>query len=144
MVVAAGGMFWLHHLTTQSTYAADVLGPLAMLGFGMGFVVAPSISAATAGVAARDAGVGSAMVNTSQQIGGAIAAAFLSTIFLHAVTSYLGAHMASPAAHNAAAVHGYSTVFGVSTLIFIGRGRTNRAAFCQAGNSWSGRPPHHQ
>lgn len=120
MVVAAGGMLWLHQLAAQSTYVADVLGPLVILGLGMGFVVAPSISAATAGVAPRDAGVGSAMVNTSQQIGGAIGTALLSTIFLQAVNSYLGSHMPSQAAHNAAAVHGYATVFGICTLFFVG------------------------
>jgi EmrB/QacA subfamily drug resistance transporter len=120
MVVGAGGMLWLHQLTSLSSYAAAVLGPLVILGFGMGFVVAPSITAATAGIAPQDAGVGSAMVNTSQQIGGAIGAALLSTIFLQAVNSYVGAHAAGQATHNAAAVYGYATVFGVCTLIFTG------------------------
>ena len=97
-----------------------MLGPLVILGLGMGFVVAPSISAATAGVAPRDAGVGSAMVNTSQQIGGAIGTALLSTIFLQAVNSYLGSHVPSHAAHDAATVYGYATVFGTCTLFFVG------------------------
>lgn len=120
MVVAAGGMLWLHQLNPQSAYAADVLGPLIILGLGMGFVVAPSISAATAGVASRDAGVGSAMVNTSQQIGGAIGTALLSTIFLQAVNSYLGSHLPSRAAYSAATIYGYATVFGICTLFFVG------------------------
>jgi len=120
MMVAAGGMLWLNQLSPHSHYAGAVLGPLLILGLGMGFVVAPSINAATAGIAPEDAGVGSAMVNTSQQIGGAIGAALLSTIFLQAVNSYAGSHAPSLAARSAAPVYGYATVFGVCALIFTG------------------------
>ena len=48
MATAAAGMFWLRHLTESSTYAGDVLGPLIVLGLGVGLTFAPAIATATA------------------------------------------------------------------------------------------------
>ncbi|HZC54203.1 MAG TPA: MFS transporter [Mycobacterium sp.] len=120
MLIAAGGMFWLAHLDVHSTYAGNVFGPLLALGVGMGLTFAPAIATATAGVADADAGVGSAMVNTSQQIGGAIGTAALSTIFASAMTRYMTSHRPpSPALRPAAAIHGYTVAFGVSCGLFL-------------------------
>jgi EmrB/QacA subfamily drug resistance transporter len=119
MFVAACGMFWLAHLDARSTYWADVLGPLIVLGVGMGLTIAPAIAAATAGVKRKEAGVASAMVNTSQQIGGAIGTAALSTVFASALTRYVANHQPpGPGTRAAAAVHGYSVAFGVSCGLF--------------------------
>jgi hypothetical protein len=95
------------------------------LGLGLGTSLAPAITTATAGVDAADAGVGSAMVNTSQQIGGAVGAAALSAVFTNAVAEYLTSHHpdspgAAAALQAAAAIHGYSAVFTVSACIFLG------------------------
>lgn len=125
MLIAAGAMWWLSQLSVDSTYAADVLGPMFVLGLGLGTSLAPSITTATAGIDAADAGVGSAMVNTSQQIGGAVGAAALSAVFANAVTEYLTSHRpTSPrgatAVQAAAAIHGYSAAFTVSAFIFLG------------------------
>jgi predicted MFS family arabinose efflux permease len=124
MLIAAGAMWWLSHLSVDSTYAADVLGPMFVLGLGLGASLAPSITTATAGVAAADAGVGSAMVNTSQQIGGAVGAAALSAVFTNAVADYLTTHhpdtpRAAAAVQAAAAIHGYAAAFTVSAFIFL-------------------------
>ena len=119
MTTAAAGMFWLQHLTESSTYAADVLGPLIVLGLGVGMTFAPAIATATAGVPDDDAGVGSAMVNTSQQIGGAIGTAVLSTIFTSALTRYMTSHPPGPRAHPAAAIHGYTVAFSVACGLFL-------------------------
>jgi hypothetical protein len=119
MTTAAAGMFWLQHLTESSTYGADVLGPLIVLGLGVGMTFAPAIATATAGVPDDDAGVGSAMVNTSQQIGGAIGTAVLSTIFTSALTRYMTSHPPGPRAHAAAAIHGYAVAFSVACGLFL-------------------------
>ena len=113
-------MWWLGKLTVESTYGHDVLGPLFVLGFGIGLTFAPAISAATAAVDHRDAGVASAMVNTSQQIGGAVGTAALSTIFSSALTSYLTTHPPGPQLRAAAAIHGYTVAFHVSCGLFAG------------------------
>jgi hypothetical protein len=73
---------------------------------------------ATLGVREDDAGVASAAVNTSQQIGGAIGTALLSTLAASATTSYLTSSGSSTAALGAATVHGYTTAFGWSAAIF--------------------------
>jgi EmrB/QacA subfamily drug resistance transporter len=120
MLIAAGGMFWLSRLDMHSTYAGGVLGPLLILGVGMGLTFAPAIATATAGISGKDAGVASAMVNTSQQIGGAIGTAALSTIFASALTRYMSSHRPpGPALRAAAAVHGYGVAFGVSCALFL-------------------------
>lgn len=120
MLIAAAGMFWLAQLDVHSTYAGGVFGPLLLLGVGMGLTFAPAIAAATAGITGKDAGVASAMVNTSQQIGGAIGTAALSSIFASALSRYMSSHRPpSPALRSAAAIHGYTVAFGVSCGLFL-------------------------
>ena len=115
---AAGGMLWLAQITPASTYSADVLGPIILLGLGLGFAFAPCLNAATDSIDESDAGVASAMVNTSQQIGGAVGTAVLSTIFTTAVADYIAENGHTRALVAQAAVHGYTTAFSVSAALF--------------------------
>ena len=124
MLIAAGAMWWLAQLSVDSTYADGVLGPMIVLGLGIGTSLAPSITTATAGIDAADAGVGSAMVNTSQQVGGAIGAAALSAVFANALADYVRDHRpssprAAAALQQAASIHGYSAAFTVSACVFL-------------------------
>src|SRR4051812_10932944 len=112
MVLAAGGMVFLTGIGVDTTYASHVLPGIMIMGAGLGMSMATAMSTATLGVAGRDQGVASAMVNTSQQVGGSIGTALLSTIAASAATSFAGA----PAA---AAVHGYTTAFMWSAGIFV-------------------------
>jgi MFS family permease len=66
---------------------------MLLLGLGMGTAFMPAMSLATLGVEPRDSGVASAMVNTSQQVGGAIGTALLNTIAASATTSYIADHI---------------------------------------------------
>jgi len=82
------------------------------MGLGFGMVMAPSFATATRGVAPGDAGVASAMVNTSQQIGGSLGIALLSTLFASAVSDFVPAASTPVALAQAeAAVHGSTVVF---------------------------------
>ena len=92
LLVAAGAMAWLAQLGAHTGYAAGVLGPIIVAGFGLGMVVAPSINAGTYGVAPQDAGVASATVTVGQQLGASIGTSLLNTIFASAVAAYLVAH----------------------------------------------------
>jgi EmrB/QacA subfamily drug resistance transporter len=119
MAIAAGGMAWLTGITVSSTYGADIVGPLLLIGLGMGAVFAPAMNAATSGIEARDAGVASAMVNTSQQIGGSIGTALLNSLASSALTSYLvGKNASSQLVQADAAIHSYTTAFWWSAGIF--------------------------
>jgi hypothetical protein len=80
-----------------------VLGPILLIGLGFGLVMLPVIATATAGMGAGQAGLASAVANTSRQLGGAVGLSVLVTIAA-TVTSHN--HVASPAA---ATVHGYRT-----------------------------------
>ncbi|MFF2372393.1 DHA2 family efflux MFS transporter permease subunit [Agromyces sp. NPDC058110] len=112
MLLGATGMVSLTHLGLDSTYAADVLPPLLILGFAMGSIMPASMQTATLGVDRRFAGVASAMVNTSQQVGGSIGTALLNTLAATAATDYLAAHT-PPTAQIAAeaAVHSYAVAY---------------------------------
>jgi EmrB/QacA subfamily drug resistance transporter len=127
MLLAAAGLVWLTRIGIHSSYAADVLPPLLIIGTGLGQVIAPSINTGTFGVAASDAGVASASVNTGQQLGGSVGTALLNTIAASAVTSYIAAHITpamltrggpSPGLRALALVHGYTTGFWWSAAIF--------------------------
>lgn len=93
-LVAGLGMLILTQLSVDSSYAGLVMPAQLLLGLGMGTAFMPAMSLATTGVEARDAGVASAMVNTSQQVGGAIGTALLNTIAASATTAYIADHAA--------------------------------------------------
>ncbi len=77
----------------------------------MGCVFAPAFSTATLGVKSSDAGIASAMVNTSQQVGGSVGTALLSTIFASAAASFASTHARTAGLATAASIHGYTTAF---------------------------------
>jgi MFS family permease len=108
-------------LTPSSSYVGHVLPGLIIIGIGMPCIFAPSFATATVGVARYEAGVASAMVNTCQQVGGAVGTAVLSTIFANAASSYASSHARSPGRTASAVVHGYTTAFyGAAILFAIG------------------------
>ena len=112
LAVAAAGLIYLTGIEVGSSYAGAVLPGIMVLGLGFGMIMAPSFATATRGVAPGDAGVASAMVNTSQQVGGSVGVALLSTLFASAVSDFVPA-AGTPAAlaQAEAAVHGSTVVF---------------------------------
>src|SRR5215218_8158290 len=96
MVLAAGGMALLTRVGVDTSYASHVLPSLILVGIGFGLIVASSINTATFGVPAHDSGVASAMVNTSQQVGGSIGTALLSTMAATAASDYVTSHGQAP------------------------------------------------
>jgi EmrB/QacA subfamily drug resistance transporter len=89
MLIAGLGMVLLTRLGVDTAYATHVLPSLILIGVGFGLTVAPSFAIATA-VPAQDSGVASGMVNVSQQIGGSIGTALLSTVAASAATAVAG------------------------------------------------------
>ena len=115
MALAALGMVLLTRIGVDTAYASHVLPSLILIGVGFGLTLGPSFATATFGVAENDSGVASAMVNTSQQIGGAIGTALLSTVAASATSAYLADH--GPAIGQAA-VEGYTTAFWWAAGVF--------------------------
>jgi EmrB/QacA subfamily drug resistance transporter len=115
--VAVAGMLWLSRLTPSSHYLM-VLGPLVLIALGMGFAFVPLTLTAVSRVEAHEAGLASALLNTMQQVGGALGLAVLATISIDARNSRLASlHSTNTTAQNIATTHGYTTAFLVSAGI---------------------------
>ncbi|HET7568495.1 MAG TPA: MFS transporter [Gaiellaceae bacterium] len=85
LALMTGGMLWYAQIPVHGRFASDLLPGYLMVGFGMAFAFIPVSIAALAGVADHEAGLASGLINTSQQIGGAIGVAVASTVaFTHA------------------------------------------------------------
>jgi EmrB/QacA subfamily drug resistance transporter len=85
-VLVSAGMFGFSRLEIDSTYWTHLLPYILVLSFGMGLIFVPLTLTAVSGVAHEDSGVGSAVLNTVQQIGGAVGLALLGTISANAIT----------------------------------------------------------
>ena len=100
-VVAAGGMYWFSHLTEHSSYLGGLLGPMLVTSAGLGMLFVPLSLVALNRVRGEDSGVASSLLNTGQQVGGAIGLAALGTVTWTAVANNIK-HQAAVAAAAAA------------------------------------------
>ena len=80
MALIAGGLLWFSHIAVHGGFLTDILGPSLLVAAGLGFGFVTSTIAAVAGVEAREQGLASGLINTSQQVGGALGLAILATI----------------------------------------------------------------
>jgi EmrB/QacA subfamily drug resistance transporter len=77
LLVAAAGLLWFAQVSPGGSFMADILGPSLVTGLGLAFAFVAGTIAATSGVSGEQAGLASGLVNTSQQIGGALGLALL-------------------------------------------------------------------
>jgi EmrB/QacA subfamily drug resistance transporter len=95
--MVAGGMFWYSRLTEHAGYASQLLGPTLVSSFGLGLVFVPLALVALYKVAEQDSGVASSLLNTAQQVGGAIGLALLGTVAWTAVANNVRTQVAAAA-----------------------------------------------
>jgi EmrB/QacA subfamily drug resistance transporter len=116
MSLAVLALLLLTRLGVHANYATEILPSLVLMGLALGLIFSSAINNATVGVQRNDAGVASAMVNTTQQIGGTMGTAVFSSIYATAVSNYL------VSSHNTAAatVYGYTTAFAIAAGVFFG------------------------
>lgn len=123
-LLAAAGLAAMTQVHPDSTYLTLILPAELMVSLGMGTAFVPMSSAALIGVDPADAGVASALVNTTQQTGGSLGVSLLNTVAASATSGYLasrgGTHGASRALISAATVHGYTTAFTISGVLLAG------------------------
>lgn len=118
--LVAVGLVWLSRLDLQSTYWRDILGPTLILSVGLGCTFVPLTLGATSGVAPADMGIASALLNSSQQIGGTLGLAVLVTVATTVSRNWLTSHGAGASARTLAldsALHGYRSAFLVGAVI---------------------------
>jgi EmrB/QacA subfamily drug resistance transporter len=122
-VMAAVGLLLFTFITDTSSWLTHVLPGEILMSVGLGLVFVPLSSLSLIGVGDHDAGVASAMLNTSQQIGGSLGTALLNTFYASAVTSYLAGHLHSPAdlarQQPLAFIHGYHVAFSIGVGLLV-------------------------
>jgi len=104
MSIATVGMLMLLTTDADGTYLGDVLPGLIPISIGMGLTFVPVTLLATSGVQNKDAGLASGLFNTSQQVGGALGLAILSTLAVNRTQNHLGGLPGQPNAVDPSAV----------------------------------------
>jgi EmrB/QacA subfamily drug resistance transporter len=129
MVLLVAGLVWFSQVSVHGAYATDLAPGFVLAGIGLGFSFVPVQIASLIGVTHDEAGIASGLINTSQQVGGALGVAVLSTITFTRYDSYLGDHGNNLALVPNALVDGFHIAFLVgagmaliglvATLLFI-------------------------
>jgi EmrB/QacA subfamily drug resistance transporter len=148
--VGAIGMLLLTRLQVDSSFTTHLLPAQLLLGLGLGLMFVPLGNVALMGVSHHDAGAASATLNATQQVGGALGTALLSTFALTATSNFAASHppaskdqAAADLANAVAQVHGYKVAFGwgagflalagVIVLVFIKASRKDMQSGAGAG-----------
>jgi EmrB/QacA subfamily drug resistance transporter len=122
LLPVVAGMAWLSRISPDTSYLSGVLGPMLLLGGGMGVVFVPLTLASLAGVRPQDSGAASSMVNVAQQVGGSLGLAILVTAYSTATRNAARhplAHVTALAQQHHAVVHGMSSAFTLAVVFDI-------------------------
>jgi EmrB/QacA subfamily drug resistance transporter len=117
MLLAASGLVLYAQLPVDGHYFWDLFPAFILSGLGMSFVFIPMTIGALTGIKHSDAGVASGLINTSQQVGGAIGVAVATTIAATYTSRYLVAHPGPAPADGAALTHGFAIAFYVFAAV---------------------------
>jgi EmrB/QacA subfamily drug resistance transporter len=115
MGMIAGGLIWIAHAPAGGNYWADLVGPFFIVGAGTAFSFIPVTIGGLAGVTEREAGLASGLVNTTQQLGGALGVAIASTV----ATSHFGHLLHTGSPENQALAGGFQWAFWVCGAIAL-------------------------
>jgi len=122
LLPVVAGMTWLSRITPGTGYLAGVLGPMLLIGAGMGLVFVPLTMASLAGVRPEDSGAASSMVNVTQQVGGSLGLAILVTAFSSAsrdAARHRLAHLAPLAQAHHVVVTGMASAFTLAAIFDV-------------------------
>lgn len=114
LVLVAGGLAWLGAASAHGAFVSDVLGASVIVGIGLGMAFVPLTVLAVTGVDSADFGIASGLINTSQQVGGALGLAALATLATSSAQAALHAHT-----QLVALTTGYTNAFRAAAAITI-------------------------
>lgn len=119
-LITASALFWLAHIRVEGNFVHDLLPGFILMGLGMGATFIAITIAATSGVSGRESGLASGLLNTAQQIGGALGLAVLTGIATSSAVRY-AQHLSHPDKLTplAAQVHGYHAAFYMASTFMI-------------------------
>ena len=116
LVMVAGGLLWFSQVSSGGTFLADILGPSVLAGVGAAMAFIAGTIAATTGASDDDSGLASGLLNTSQQVGGAIGVAAIAAIATTRTDSVITAGERLPAV---ALTEGYQTGYLVAAAVAL-------------------------
>jgi hypothetical protein len=114
LVLLTAGLAWFGAATAHGSFITDLLGASLVVGIGLGTAFVPLTDLAVTGVGTNDFGIASGLINTSQQVGGAIGLAALATLATSSTRTALHTHT-----HVAALTTGYTAAFRVAAAITL-------------------------
>jgi MFS family permease len=121
LVLVAGGLVWFSQISVGGGFTTDILGPSLLAAVGLGFAFVTTTIAAVSGIEDHEQGLASGLINTSQQIGGALGLAVLATVANSRTESLVGEAGGDPAALPGALVEGFQSAFlGAAAIAVIG------------------------
>jgi len=136
LVLVTIGLLWFTQLPVDGVYLSDIVAPMVISAAGLGFAFVPVTIAAVSGISEDDSGLASGLINTSQQIGGALGLAVLATIANSTTQDLVGAAQGDPAAVPNALTEGFHDAFlagagfavlGVIAALLVIRNSDSRA-----------------
>jgi MFS family permease len=122
-LMLSAGLVWFSQVSAGGSYVGDVLFPSLVVGFGLGLAFVPVTIAAVMGTKPDEAGLASGLINTSQQVGGALGLAILS-----AIATARTNHVIAGGGHS----QGFALTAGFQTAFLVGAAFTLAAAVLTA------------
>jgi sugar phosphate permease len=113
LLLTAGGLIWFSQVSPDGKYVSDILPASLLAAVGLGFAFVPMMIAAVSGVSGREAGLASGLINTSQQVGGALGLAILATIANSRTEDVMAQAGGDPQALPTALTEGFQNAFAV-------------------------------
>jgi EmrB/QacA subfamily drug resistance transporter len=117
MLLSAGGLVYFSQISVNGTYLGTLLPGFVLAGAGLGLAFVPVTIGAVSGVPPREAGVASGLINTTQQVGGALGVAVLSTIAVSAFNRFVASNGHSQRVAAQALTHGFSLAFWCGAVL---------------------------
>jgi len=117
LLPVVAGMTWLTQISAGTSYTQGILGPMLLLGAGMGITFVPLTMASLAGVRPEDSGSASSMVNVTQQVGGALGLAILVTVF--GSTRRAAVRLPHPGPVHQVLTHAMASSFGAAAIFDV-------------------------
>jgi EmrB/QacA subfamily drug resistance transporter len=136
MALVTVALLWLAQVPVDGRYVTNLLAPMVIAAVGLGFAFVPVTIAAVSNISADDSGLASGLINTSQQVGGALGLAILGTIASSRTTDLMAAAHGAPSAVPGALTEGFQLAFlagagfailGIIATLVLVRGADSRA-----------------
>ena len=136
MALITIALLWFSRVPVDGDYVSDLLGPMVLAAIGLGFAFVPVTIAAVSNISDDDSGLASGLINTSQQVGGALGLAILGTIASSRTSDLATAAQGDPSALPGALTEGFQLAFlagagfavlGIIATLVLVRGSDSRA-----------------